>query len=90
MNKLQGWTSDLDFAAEHWYNIYIMNQGNKYKFDTENYFSCIYIIKNNSDFIFNEYFLDKLRIHFGGNGAEKESLRIGNSVKCDVVIMNDL
>ena len=89
-NKLQGWTSDEEFVWEHWYNIYVHNQGGDYVFDNENYFSCVYILNNTTDFLFNETFLDELRMYFGGNGEEFESLRIGDDVICDVIIMNDL
>jgi len=89
-NKLQGWTSDEEFVFEHWYNVYIQNQGGDYVFDDENYFSCVYILNNTNDLLFNENFLDKLRHKFGGNGSESESLRLGGDVICDVIIMNDL
>jgi hypothetical protein len=89
-NKLQGWTSDEEFVWEHWYNVYIHNQGGDYVFDDENYFSCVYILNNTNDFLFNENFLDKLRNKFGGNGDELESIRLGGDVVCDVIIMNDL
>lgn len=89
-NKLQGWTSDEEFVWEHWYNVYIHNQGGDYVFNDENYFSCVYILNNTTDFLFNETFLDELRMYFGGNGEEFESLRIGGDVICDVIIMNNL
>jgi hypothetical protein len=89
-NKLQGWTSDEEFAWEHWYNVYIHNQGGDYVFDDENNFSCVYILNNTNDFLFNENFLDKLRNKFGGNGDELESIRLGGDVVCDVIIMNNL
>ena len=41
----------------------------------------------NIGFLFNETFLDELRMYFGGNGEEFESLRIGGDVICDIIIM---
>lgn len=89
-NKLQGWTSEEEFVWEHWYNVYIHNQGGDYVFDDENYFSCVYILKDTNDLLFNENFLDELRYKFGGNGSEMETLRLGGDVICDVIIMNNL
>jgi hypothetical protein len=86
-NKLQGWTSDKDFVFEHWYNVYVMGQGGDYVFDEENYFSCVYVLKDTTDLLFNEIFLDELRSYFNGNGDESESLRLGNEVVCDVIIL---
>jgi len=31
--------------------------------------------------------LDELRSYFNGNGDESESLRLGNEVVCDVIIL---
>jgi hypothetical protein len=86
-NKLQGWTSDKDFVFEHWYNVYVMGQGGDYDFDEEKYFSCVYVLKDTTDLLFNEIFLDELRSYFNGNGDESESLRLGNEVVCDVIIL---
>ena len=86
-NQLQGWTSDKDFVFEHWYNVYVMGQGGNYVFDEEKYFSCVYVLKEKTDLLFNEIFLDELRSYFNGNGDESESLRLGNEVICDVIIL---
>ena len=86
-NKLQGWTSDKDFVFEHWYNVYVMGQGGNYVFDEEKYFSCVYVLKDTTDLLFNEIFLDELRSYFNGNGDESESLRLGSEVNCDVIII---
>jgi hypothetical protein len=88
-NKLQGWTSDKDFVFEHWYNVYVMGQGGDYVFDEENYFSCVYVLKDTTDLLFNEIFLDELRSYFNGNGDESESLRLGSEVNCDVIIITN-
>jgi hypothetical protein len=87
---IQGWTSEEEFVWEHWYNVYIHGQGGDYIFDNKKYFSAIYITNNLEDFIFNENWLDEFRSEVGGNGYEKESLRLGRNFKCDVIIINDL
>jgi hypothetical protein len=87
---IQGWTSEEEFVWEHWYNVYIHGQGRDYIFDDEKYFAAIYITNNLKDFIFNEDWLDEFRSEVGGNGYEKESLRLGKNFNCNVIIINNL